>query len=136
MRAYFLTNMYLSSIQNGIQSLHCLHEMYNKYILAQQSTEFQTLDNWSRNHKTVIVLNGGMSGQDPAHNDLERIEFMFNNRDNIYPWASFREPSIGNALTCVGIVLPETVFNPDDVRRIPKFEQTLFKMLKRKHFAR
>ena len=31
MRAYFFGNMYLSSIQQGIQAAHCLGEMFLKY---------------------------------------------------------------------------------------------------------
>ena len=38
MRAYYFGNMYLSSIQQGIQAAHATHELFNKYM-PQPSTE-------------------------------------------------------------------------------------------------
>jgi hypothetical protein len=99
MRAYFFTNMYLSSIQHGIQSLHCLQEINTKY-----QNESSILTDWAENHKTVIVLNGGPSEK------LHAIKHLFEDDNNTYPWGYFIEPSIDNALTCVGIILPESMY--------------------------
>ncbi len=55
MRGYFLTNMYLSSIQHGIQAAHCLQEINNNF------PGNEILTDWAENHKTMYVLNGGTS---------------------------------------------------------------------------
>jgi len=57
MRAYFLNNMYLSSIQNGIQAAHAIHTMMVKYDRAASPQ----LWDWAENHQTMIVLSGGMT---------------------------------------------------------------------------
>ena len=67
----------------------------------------------------MIVLNGGAAG------DLhERRLQLFNNISNIeeevgiktIPWASFHEDknSLDGAITCVGLVLPESIFNAQE----------------------
>ena len=59
-RAYYFGNMYLSSIQQGIQGLHCTSEMYLKYMGSTLSVEpRQSLVEWGRTYKTVVLLNGG-----------------------------------------------------------------------------
>lgn len=101
MRAYFLTNMYLSPIQRGIQSAHCLHDMFVTYG-RDEGGATSLLWTWSSAHKTMIVLNGGTS------EDLQELfDFLMNDRNDLfeYPFGNFHEPGIGGALTCVGIVL-------------------------------
>ena len=58
-RAYFFGNMYLSSIQQGIQALHVTSEMYTKYTTS--AIHKRILYRWGINDKTVILLNGGYS---------------------------------------------------------------------------
>ena len=108
--------MYLSSIQNGIQSAHCLHELFRKYeridtaltILGKQkpgeiSKELSMVYDWADHHKTMIVTNGGYS---------ENLELVLQSLEKTgYPFAYFREPGIGNALTCIGVILPEMCYN-------------------------
>lgn len=104
MRLYTFTNMYLSPIQKGIQSAHLVHELFNKYESSYD--ERDTLYDWSTNHKTMIVLNGGYSETLSALNDL------FCHTRNPYPFTTFHESkeALGGALTCVGIVLPEKIY--------------------------
>jgi hypothetical protein len=82
------------------------------------------LHDWATNHKTIIVVNGGMSDvsmlpPDNTYNNLsetftlEAAAELFKSPENTFPWASFYEPSINNALTCVGIILPEEIYNMD-----------------------
>ena len=106
MRAYFFTNMYISSIQCGIQSAHATHELFNKYIDHQYSSTFQQLMDWSKNHKTMIVLNGGYAS------NLQRIYEVLQDQDNEFPFAKFNEEmdSLNGALTCVTVVLPERIY--------------------------
>lgn len=102
-RAYFFTNMYLSSIQKGIQAAHVLAEMHSKYISQHQASyrlQRDILDKWSDQDKTIIVLNGGEGA------NLLALEKHFQSRWHGYPWAAFCESGLGHALTAVGIILP------------------------------
>lgn len=106
MRAFFFTNMYLSSIQNGIQSAHCLAEIYNTYITDEGTDDalFKYVTDWAENHKTIIVLNGGTG------DDLRKLQVFFEDNANTFPWSYFHEPSLDNTKTCVGIILPEYIY--------------------------
>lgn len=110
MRAYFWGNMYLSAIQQGIQSLHCLSEMYVKYTSMQggvdQTTANSDLFEWAKNHKTVVVLNAGESVS------LAQIRTEFQTGDPDFAWAHWNESSeaLHGALTSVGVILPERVY--------------------------
>jgi hypothetical protein len=117
MRAYFFTNMYLSSIQNGIQPQHCTSELFVKYDdYGETAYASNVLFDWAKNHKTTIVVNGGYSST------LRELIARFDSQHNPYPWAYFveDEDAIGplnptvdkraGALTCVGIVLPEKIY--------------------------
>jgi len=97
MRFYTITNLYLSDIQRGIQSAHCLHELYEKYIAEDDDYMLSVISNWANNHKTMIVLNGGYS------ENLNQINLDLIKADR-FPHACFNEPGIGNALTCVGVI--------------------------------
>jgi hypothetical protein len=65
------------------------------------------LKTWARDHKTMIVLNGG------ADEEMWKVHsFLLDNAPDLpYPFERFREPGIGGpgagALTCVGVVLNE-----------------------------
>lgn len=124
MRAYFFGNMYLSSIQQGIQALHCLGEMHNKYspnlgandvgieVCMQPSTQLCQLRTWEEEHKTVVLLSAGFSEE---IRDLHT--FFFDNAgadgDNYFPFAAFHEgeDALDGALTCTGIVLPQHIYD-------------------------
>lgn len=127
MRAYFLTNMYLSSIHHGIQAGHCLQEINNKYYLYP-SDERQILIDWAHEHKTWYVLNGGTSEQ------MKQLLDLFKWESNPYPWSYFNEPSIDNALTCVGIIVPETVYSKE--HQFGSFDFELSTVLKSRRFAK
>lgn len=105
MRAYFWGNMYLSSIQQGIQSLHCVSEMYCKYRLHPGILEEQ-LHDWGKSYKTVIVLNAGEMSA------LETVQVLIEDPENPYAWAVWRESrdSLNEALTSVGVILPERMY--------------------------
>lgn len=104
MRAYFFTNTWLSGIQKGLQVAHCVAEMSQKAPGKPGDNEF--ID-WIDNHKTIIILDGG------SHADLVDIKKLFEDENNFYPWASFSEDdeSLNGAMTSVGIVLPEEVYD-------------------------
>lgn len=98
-RAYFFTNMYLSSIQNGIQPLHATHTFFTKYKMASPRRDM--LFGWAESKEpTVIVCNGGYSST------LREVFSVLD--ESKYPVVKFRESSdaLDGALTCVGVILP------------------------------
>lgn len=107
MRGYFLGNMYLSSIQQGIQCAHTTTELFVKATIGSfSSTQEEYLYEWSTNHKTKILLNGGFAS------NLRNIQTFLESPDNPYPWAYFEESedALEGTITCVGIILPERVY--------------------------
>jgi hypothetical protein len=111
----------------GIQSAHLLGEMSNsayKNFKVLSDTGFDKDDKrtleavvtmtekdllfstWCENHKTMIVCNGGNA------QSLFDLRDFFNDPRNPFPWAYFNEDeqSLNGALTCVGIVLPEEIY--------------------------
>lgn len=106
MRAYFFGNMYLSSIQQGIQAQHCTAELFVKYGPSMVGEQERLLYTWAKKHKTSILLNGG----DCA--GLSEIFQVLDSPVNPYPWAVFIESNdaLRNVLTCVGIILPERIY--------------------------
>ena len=112
MRAYFFGNMYLSSIQQGIQAAHAVADMFVKYDGQDEMVE---LKNWAYDHKTMILLNGGYS-----ENIRALVEF-FDSPENPYPWVPFFEgqDALDGALTTVGIVLPEKIYEASRIIRTP-----------------
>ena len=106
-RCYHFQNFYLQGIHAGVQSEHSAVEMFVKYYDADNST-VNTLWNWARNHKTVIVLNGGMA------KDILNLETMLNESSMSFPWAPFYEDeaALNGCITNVGIVLPDYIYEP------------------------
>lgn len=118
MRAYLFTNMYLSSIQNGIQSAHCLAEMFVAYSRGDDigytlptHPRFKAMNmlfDWAINHKTMVVVNGGNS------KNLHDIYLSFNHMcsELEYPYMMFSEDldSLNRATTCVGVIVPEKIY--------------------------
>ena len=104
MRFYTVGNMYLSSIQQGIQAAHCLGEMF----LGHRHND--NFIDWLNEHKTMICLNGGNNA------NLLALHTLFTNAQNPgYPVAHFREDeqSMAGMLTCVGIIVPEKIYGID-----------------------
>lgn len=116
MRFYAWGNMYLSSIQQGIQAGHVIGNMSVKYGANPDSMYCD----WAKNHKTMILLNGGMSC------NLGDIVEHFSKQDNPFEWAPFSESrdALDGALTSVGIILPEDVY--ENAKKVRKREIDLF----------
>ena len=114
MRAYFVGNMYLSSIAQGIQAAHVLGEMFDKYQhsanqFQDDTIQTQYLYEWVDLHKTMILLNGGYS------ENLHKLYEFFSSEENPYPFAKFHEgqDALDGALTSVGIILPDKIYGVD-----------------------
>ena len=105
MRAYFFGNMYLRSIHQGIQAAHVTSELFNKYG-GSKSSKRNALSEWAEDHKTMILLNAGYG------ENIHALSDRFRSTENPYPWANFYEAkeSLDGAITCVGIVLPEKIY--------------------------
>lgn len=115
MRAYFWGNYYLSAIQQGIQSLHCLSELYLKVRANRKERPEDVIDlyTWAADYKTVVILNAGEMSA------LEEVEKLMASEDNPYAWASWRESpeSLNGCLTSVGIILPDRVYEEARVKK-------------------
>lgn len=104
MRFYSAGNMYLSSIQQGIQAAHCVGEMALRIVGNKYVSE------WLTNHKTLICVNGGNNAS------LHEFLALANNEKNPgYPVAHFHEDqdSMAGMLTCVGIIVPAKIYEAD-----------------------
>jgi len=103
--------MYLSPIQQGIQSAHSQMELFVKY--DKKSKKGSALFDWATNHKTMIVLNGGFLY------DMEAALNFFDQPNNPYPYSEFYESkeALGGILTNIAIVLPEKSYKLSEFLR-------------------
>lgn len=111
MRAYFfVNNLYMRELQWGLQSLHCLGELHNKYE-EQNEVEYNVLREWERDHKTVIFL--GAANVAGLLEVYQTFEEMSRFSDLPYPFAKFEEDeqSLNSAITSVGIVIPAKIYD-------------------------
>ncbi len=102
MRLYSFVNFYLSSIQQGIQTAHLVGEM-------SQGAHTGQFDVWANSFKTIIVLNGG---NNKSLLDLRTTLQAYSE----FPVGSFSEDdeSLGGVLTCVGIIVPDYIWEDID----------------------
>jgi peptidyl-tRNA hydrolase len=116
MRLYTFCNMYLSPIQNGIQTAHVVAEMFAKYSNAEKKNHHPLLE-WASDHKTIIVLNAGYG------DELYKLYELFEKESNPYPWAHFHESkeALDGAFTCIGILLPDRIYETAQVCRDERF---------------
>jgi hypothetical protein len=103
-RFYAFVHFMLSDIQKGIQTGHCSNDLLVKY--ETKSKLHKMAIDWAKNDKTYIVLNGGNSETLQNHHN-------FLSNQNKYPTCTFREDedSLRGIMTCVGILLPSSVWN-------------------------
>lgn len=107
MRLYSFVNFYLSSIQQGIQTAHLVHQLFADQ--RGQAGEL-SLDLWAQDHKTIIVLNGG------ANTDIieidQRLRDLAQKLSFAMPVGCFREDdvSLGGIMTCTGAVIPAPIY--------------------------
>lgn len=112
LRMYSFINMYLSSIQQGIQSGHCVDEMTVFYLVKGLCLEEGALFvEWLRDHKTIICCNGGDS--DGIESIYRSLEFLC--EELHLPYGMFKEPGCANMMTCCNVVVPEQYFSKDAI---------------------
>jgi len=105
-RAYFFVNSALSGIQKGLQVAHCVAEMSNEDLEDVAVDEKGKFEAWRLDHKTIIVLEGGF------HADLHDITGMIRDGDHSFHWDCFSEDeeTMNEMMTCVGVILPERIY--------------------------
>lgn len=111
-RGYFFGNFYLSQIQQGIQASHVIQNMTTRYNQFSSNMAAKMFSDWCKYDKTMILLNGGSQG------DLKKLSSrlsLLTNAGSRYPTGFFEEEesALNGALTCVGIVLPKRVYDPE-----------------------
>lgn len=111
-RLYSFTNMYLSSIQKGIQTAHLVGNLSCNY---PDNTMY--LD-WSNFDKTIIVLNGGNSKNiQSIYESIIKFVKAYNssveNVCSVIPFDIFNEDtdSLNDATTACGVILPEVIWS-------------------------
>lgn len=112
-RMYGLVPYNLSPIQQGIQFGHAVVE----YGLIG-GAEYE---NWARNHKTFIILNGGTTNNNPdKFGSLNKhLETLKNLGVKV---ATFTEPDLGDQLTAIVFLVDERVYNSE---KYPDFSTLL-----------
>ena len=126
-RAYFFGNMYLSSIQQGIQAGHVIGEMTAKYW-GLDNDQANMFYQWARQDKVMILLNAGYG------ENIECLEDLFEGTNDYddeprlsteydgyspYPFALFRESdeALSGAITCFGVILPDKIYDGQNIMR-------------------
>jgi hypothetical protein len=95
----------MSQIQYGIQSAHLVGDLSVKY---ENPNNFltQVYKEWARKDKTMIILSAvNLQGLKDVYESLSQF-------DSEFPVGCFHEDeeSLGGLLTCVGIIVPETIY--------------------------
>lgn len=105
--------MYLSSIQQGIQSAHVTHSLFVKYPSESHNS---ILWDWAKHDMTMIVLNGG--GVPDIKLAFETVQHLAVEYGGVQlPVAGFYEDeSLGGIMTSFGVVVPESLYNAKPVK--------------------
>lgn len=118
LRMYGLVPYNISPIQQAIQFGHGVVEYAQKYF---KDANYQ---DWAKNHKTFIILNGGTTNEGRVSvtsdrrytgmsiNDLGSIQQHWLKLDeNNIKKAIFREPDLNDTMTSIVFLVDERVFN-------------------------
>lgn len=125
MRLYsFVASLYLSPLQHGLQTAHCVSEMHAQHLDCGTYTEFDT---WARQCKKIVIcaaINSG--GVRRAYAKLEEFERKFG-----LPAVLFceDEESLDGAATACAIVVPAQYYEAVQVDLddpFPKYEWLTF----------
>lgn len=114
LRCYFFGNMYISQIAHGIQAAHVVTKLFARYGRRYEGNDGAAGDmlfDWADNGVTKILLNGGY--QSNLADVYAVFEYICPVLD--LPCAKFHEEeaALNGALTSVGVVVPEEIYNAD-----------------------
>jgi hypothetical protein len=136
-RFYSFTNMYLSSIQKGIQTAH---------VMAQLFIESpQDFSDWARSAEpTIIVLNGGHSYEIvdlyyKLYNTFDYHRYGGVKENELLPTIPVSifyesDAALASAATAVGLIIPESVWNPK-IKRRTKLEKAIYSIISKYSLA-
>jgi hypothetical protein len=120
----FVNHLYMSPIQWGIQTAHCVSTLSVKY--KHNTEQHKCYTEWAEQEPTIIVCQGGNVAM---LNDLyARLEPLANALDLGVVKFHEDEQSLGGVITSVAVLVPDALFNcyidsydVIDEERIPKF---------------
>jgi len=113
---YFFVPYQLTGIQQGIQCGHAALEYANRYHDSELFQDFV------KNHKTWVILNGGTTNHGYAHANKGSLDEIYTSiivynvearLDDKIDVEKFCEPDLNDALTAVCFICDEQVFNRD-----------------------
>lgn len=105
-KAFVFVHTALSPIQNHVQRSHALVELFVKYRnrkdeLGEAATE--VLNEWARDHKTIVIRDGGISKN--MHTILEILQIVCPVVSSPYAFFSESNDFMEGLLTSVAFVL-------------------------------
>ena len=106
-RFYSFVNYYLSPLQYGLQTAHCVSEM--SVAVGQNTAKVSAYNEWARFDKTIIICNGG--NQASLENLFTRL--VGYGKEFGLPVTKFNEDevSLNGALTAVAIIVPQHFYD-------------------------
>ena len=120
-KAFLFSHTALKSICSGVQNAHLLPRMFMKF--PQDSVERTVLEEWSRDHETIVMRDGGIS------KSLKQIRYITGRACPVVgvPYATFYESEdyLDRILTSVGFILDrsrtqQTIFQDYSVDLLAK----------------
>lgn len=109
MRLYLVVNRYSMSVQAGIQGMHVIPELYEKFKKPKWDPAFaENLSDWACNHKTIMLLRT-FGGDESVEELYEKIAPSAKGLQ--MPFALFREGAMRNCATAVGVVVPTAYYS-------------------------
>ena len=114
-RMYGLVPYNISPIQQGIQFGHAVQE-YNNMMMDTSAEGLAAFNEWRKECKTFIILNGGTTNKRMKGN-FEFTGSLNKHLDELVGMgiqvATFEEPDLGDQLTAVVFLVPNTVYNKE-----------------------
>jgi hypothetical protein len=90
-------------VHRGIQWTHVGVKLIRKYVgrinpEGASPKQSNLVADWADKDETLVVLDGGLT------TSLRRIKRLVKKAN--LPWAEFREPDMGNMVTCIAVLVP------------------------------
>lgn len=111
LRLYSFTNMYLSSVQKGLQTAHMVSKMSVAITDPATVSVANMYSEWANVDNTIIILNGGSDAK--MHDILYHKILPFRMELPVGFFYESKE-ALNGVLTSVGIIVPETLLMRDE----------------------
>jgi hypothetical protein len=106
----FINHIYMSPLQWGIQTAHCVSTLSVKYRNNAQAHAYR---DWAELDPTIIVCRGGnVADLQDLHSRISVLAEMLK-----LPHCAFNEDqkSLGGVMTAVAVLVPDSIFNAYDL---------------------